>query len=248
MKYSVIIPVHNEQDSVQDVYTAIKAVMAGLDGPYEILFVDDGSLDETLPRLQEMQSRHKDLGIVSLARRNGEAQALQAGFDCACGEIYITLDGDGQDDPREIPKLLDKMAQGYDVIHGWRRQRKDNLLKKISSCLANSSRRLVTGESLHDFGCSLRVFRGRDARGICLYRGFHRFFSLIMKKKGCRIGETEVLHHWRKTGASKYGTWKRLKEGTADLFLLMFGDFEKLMSRPSTYTIKAVYRQKESYA
>lgn len=238
MRYSVIIPVYDEQDSVERVYTSVKNVMLELGNSYEIVFIDDSSRDRTLQKLKELATASNDICVISLADHVGQSGALQAGFDMAHGEIYITLDGDGQDEPQEIPKLLDKMAEGYDVVCGWRRFRQDNFIKKSASTLANLTRRALTRERIHDVGCALRVFRKKDIQSIRLSRGFHRFFSFIMEKKGYSVAEIEVIHHRRKKGVSKYGVWNRLGQGVVDLFLMISIDPSELMAWERQYKIK----------
>ncbi|MBF0512288.1 MAG: glycosyltransferase family 2 protein [Candidatus Omnitrophica bacterium] len=238
MKYSVIIPVYNEEDSVGKVYQALQDVMRALQAPYEIVFIDDGSKDQTLLRLQKLSEKKTDIKVISLRDHVGKSESLQAGFDNASGEIYICMDGDGQDDARDIPKLLNKMAQGYDVVYGWRLKRQDGRIKRFSSWLAGGIRRIFTKEQIHDVGCALRVFRKKDIQGICLSRGLHRFFSYIMEKKGYKIAEVEVNHYSRQTGISKYGIVNRLFEGMADLFLVRFTDIDKLMAHHPKYQIR----------
>ena len=239
MDYSVIIPVYDEEDAIIEVYHSVRNVMAGLGDSYEILFVNDGSTDRSLQRLLDLNA--EDVVIVSL-EHVGQAHALQAGFDHAAGDIYITLDGDGQDDPAEIPRLLEKLSQGYDVVCGWRQERRDPLAKKISSRLAYLVRRLLTHDNIHDVGCKLRVFRRKDMQGISLSGGLHRFFTLIMHRRGCRVTEVRVVHHPRRTGVSKYGFWNRLPEGGIDLFRVMFIGIDRLMAYPRQYKVRSVHR------
>ncbi len=245
MKYSVIIPVFNEQDAVQGVYVAVKNIMLKLAESYEVLFIDDGSTDQTLTRLKRLAAGQGDIGVISLERHAGKAQALQAGFDVAVGDIYITMDGDGQDEPAEIPKLLEKMGQGYDVVCGWRHRRQDHFIRRASSWLAGRVRGALLPEGIHDVGCALRVFRKKDIEGLCLSRGFHRFFTFMIKKKGFKVGEVQVIHHSRKTGISKYGILNRLPQGLADLLLMMCVDLDKLMAGPCHYKIKGIYKSGE---
>jgi len=240
MKYSVIIPVYNEENSVVPVYRAVSEVMRKLGGAHEIIFIDDGSTDSGVRRLKAAQA--ENLVIIELAEHAGKAGALQAGFDHAAGEIYITLDGDGQNDPRDIPGLLDKLAEGYDLVYGWRFPRRDPALKRIASEAAYIIRRLTTRTRIHDVGCALRAFRKKNIENICLWGGLHRFFDAIMAKRGCRVGEVKVSHHPRESGASKYGIWDRLKEGTADLFRLYFTGVDRLMKHPRPYKIKHLSR------
>jgi glycosyltransferase involved in cell wall biosynthesis len=217
--------------------------MKKLNGTYEVVFVDDGSKEDSLQKLESLHRIFEDIVVVSLAEHTSKTETLQAGFDIALGEIYITMDADGQDDPTDIPKLLDKLSQGYDVVYGWRYQRQDNVRKKAASFFANIVRRVLTRDNIHDVGCALRVFRKKDIREIRLSGGLHRFFSFIMRKKGYRVAEVKVISHRRTKGASKYGLWGRLKEGTIDLFRIMFLDTDKLLSCEQIYKIKTMLRK-----
>ena len=243
MKYSVIIPIYNEEDSLLPLYNSLKEVMNKLNGQYEILFVDDGSTDSSLERLKRVYVNSKNLAIVILKERAGKAEALQAGFDNAEGEIYITLDGDGQDDPGEIPSLLNKMDEGFDVVYGWRSRRQDPFIKKIASKTANLIRKLITKEKIHDVGCAMRVFRKKDVKQVCLSKGLHRFFSAIMVKFGYKVGEIKVVHYPRKTGITKYGIWGRLVEGIIDSIRFCFLDLHTLMRHERKYRIKEILRK-----
>ncbi len=245
MKYSVIIPIYNEEDSVLPLYNSLKEVMGKLKESYEVIFVDDGSKDTSAERLKGICADSEELVIVVLKERVGQSEALQAGFDNAAGEIYVTLDGDGQDDPRWIPVLLNKMKEGYDVVCGWRHRMQAPFLKKGASKIANTVRRVIAGEKIHDVGCTLRVFRKKDIEGVCLSRGLHRFFSTIMVKRGLRVGEVKVAHHARKAGVTKYGIWDRLGEGIIDCFRIAFVDSAVLMDHKRRYRIKKIVRKQE---
>jgi glycosyltransferase involved in cell wall biosynthesis len=217
MKYSAVIPVHNEEGSVLPLYKRLKAVLDGLGEPYEILFVDDASMDAGLAKLENLRSAAPQLVILALKIRCGQSSALQAGFDAARGELIITLDGDLQNDPEDIPKLLEKMKEGYDVVCGWRKNRNDPFVRKISSRIANAVRQLVLGETIHDVGCSLRVFKRKVLEKVILGGEDHRFFTAFAAKYGFRVGEVEVHHTSRQYGRSKYDTWKRFRKGFSDL-------------------------------
>ena len=243
MKYSVIIPIYNEEEALLPLYYSLKEVMGKLNEKYEIVFVDDGSTDSSLERLREICSEIGALAIVILKERVGKAEAIQAGFDNAAGEIYITLDGDGQNPPAAILTLLDKMKEGYDVVFGWRRRRQDRTKKRIASKMANIIRRFTTKEKIHDVGCAMRVFRKKDVEHVCLSKGLHRFFSAIMIKLGYKVGEIEIDHCPRKTGISKYGVWDRLLEGFVDSIRFSFIDIHTLMSHERKYRIKEILRR-----
>ena len=243
MKYSVIIPIYNEEDALLPLYYSLKEVMGKLNEKYEIVFVDDGSTDSSLKRLKKIDVNLGVLSIIVLEKRAGKAEAIQAGFDNAAGDIYITLDGDGQDPPIEIPTLLSKMKEGYDVVYGWRRRRQDQFKKKIASKIANIIRRFTTKEKIHDVGCAMRVFRKKDVEQVCLSRGLHRFFSAIMIKLGYNVGEIKIAHYPRKAGVSKYGIWNRLIEEVIDSMRLSFIDIHTLMRHKRKYQIKEILRK-----
>ncbi len=242
MDYSVITTVYNEQDSIQPTYVAVRETMIRLGRPYEIVFIDDGSTDKTLENLKRLQKNSQDLVIISLLKNVGKAEAMQAGFDHARGDVFITIDGDGQEEPSDIPRLLEKMSEGYDVVYGWRSKRQDSFRKKFVSRAAGVIRNILTGNKIHDVGCPLRVFRKKDLKGVRLSKGLHRFFSMIMEKKGFKVTEVKVTNYPRTRGVSKYGVWDRLVEGTADLFRISFMDIDKLMAGERAYQVKEIYR------
>lgn len=244
MKYSLIIPIYNEEGSISSLYSGLRQAMSGIGRPYEIVFVDDGSTDSSLKRLKEIFMVCDDLVIIVLERHAGKAEALQAGFDNAQEEIIITLDGDGQNDPRDIPALLNKMDEGYDVVYGWRYRRQDPFPKKAAAKIAALVRRVIIGrEPVSDVGCALRVFRKEDIAGVRLSGGLHRFFSVIMARQGYRVGQIKVSHYPRKAGVSKYGTFDRLVKGIADCFRISLMDTAALMAHKSRYSIREVLRK-----
>jgi glycosyltransferase involved in cell wall biosynthesis len=245
VRYSAVIPVYNEEQSIVLLHTSLVGVLAALQESYEVIFVDDGSSDRTLEVLKTLSPAKPKgrLQIISFAKRFGKSAALQAGFDAASGEIIITLDGDLQDDPAEIPRLLKKLDEGHDLVSGWRYRRQDPLDKKIASRVANRVRKLVTGEVIHDVGCSLRVFRRQVLNTIYLSKGWHRFFTAIVLKKGFRITELKVVHHRRSYGSSKYGIWDRLRESVFDLMEFRKHDWSLPMPRIQEYETKeTIYR------
>ena len=215
MSYSIIVPIFNEARSLAPLCTGIGNALANLGRTHEIILVDDGSSDDTLDRFNSLHWTDGRLALIRI-RHKGKSYALQAGFDAAQGEIFITLDGDLQDDPKNIPKLIDKLDKGFDVVYGWRRRRRESFSKRAASWAANRLRRVLVGESIHDVGCGLRAFRKQVARKIRLTGGLHRFFSALAVQRGFRVGEVEVDHHPRRFGVSKYGTLDRLAEGATD--------------------------------
>ena len=242
MRYSIIIPTYNEEGTVVLLYHSIREVMSKLNESYEIIFVDDGSTDSSLQKLKGIQVTSHGLVIIVLRKRVGKSEALQAGFDYAVGEIYVTLDADGQNDPCDIPSLLNKMEEGYDVVYGYRYRMHSSFRKKLASKIANIVNRLITKINIHDIGCALRVFRKKDIEHVCLSRGLHRFFSTIMIRLGYRVGEIKVNHYPRISGVSQYGILNRLKEVLIDCFRLIFIDIDILMKHKRQYQIQEIIR------
>ena len=242
VKFSVIIPVYNEERSISKLCYSLSKVMNGLGEKYEVLIIDDGSTDTTVTQARRLQEKNSDISIIILEKRYGKSEALQAGFDNASGDIIITLDGDGQDDPRGIPNLLKKMEEGPDVVVGWRYNRRDSKIKKFSSKIANIFRRINLKDTIHDVGCPLRVFKRSCIKDVCLSRGLHRFFSTIMKKFGYRVEEIKVNHFPRQGGRSKYGIFNRLSEGVFDCCRIAFLDIHKVMRHKRQYQVKEIIR------
>lgn len=211
LKFSVIIPVYNEERTAIPVYFSVNEVMEKIGGTYEIIFVNDGSTDNSLSVLKSINLKPANLVIIDLNKHSGQSAAMQGGFDFARGETIITLDGDFQNDPKDIPKLLDAMIKSkYDAVCGWRWQRKDRFSKVFISRAASIFIRFVIHENIHDFGCTMRVFKREVLRNICLSRGMHRLFVPILAKLKYSIGEVKVRHHPRRFGRSKYNIHNRL--------------------------------------
>ena len=211
-KTSVVIPVHNEQDTVQELAARIGEV---LKSDYELIFIDDGSTDETWPRLLSIH-RENEVRLLRLRTRFGKTAALMAGFAEIRGETVFTLDGDLQDDPSEIPRFLAKLEEGYDLVTGWKKRRRDPLTKVVSSRLFNFAVRRMTGLVVRDINCGFKAFRGEAARALHIHGEMHRFIPVLMAAKGFRVGEIEVTHHPRRHGRSKYG-FERMFKGFFDL-------------------------------
>lgn len=220
IRYSVVIPMNNEEDAVQPLVQAVTQVMDSLGAIYELIIVNDGSVDGTLARLNRLMPSAPRLTVVSFPTRQGKGRALQAGLDRARGEILVTLDGDLQNDPNDIPALLQKLEEGYDVVCGWRSPRRDPWMKRASSGVANVIRRMLRRDEVHDVGCALRVFRRTVLPRVNLSDGRHRWFTWLAARAGCRIGEVKVRHHPRRFGRSHYGTWDRLIESCATFWRL----------------------------
>lgn len=209
---SVVVPVYNEEDNVADSYVEISQVLRSMKRPYEILFVDDGSRDETLRRLQAVSAGDPSVRIIEFRRNFGQTAAMAAGFDHARLEIVVTLDGDLQNDPAEIPAMVAKLEEGYDLVAGWRKHRQDKLIsRKLPSMLANRLISASTNVRLHDYGCTLKVMTAEVAKGIKLYGEMHRFIPALAAEMGARIAEVPVNHRARRYGTSKYGISRTLR-------------------------------------
>jgi glycosyltransferase involved in cell wall biosynthesis len=211
MRISIVIPVFNEEENIQELYDRLKAVLESVGNEYEILFVDDGSTDNTLLLLQNIQSQDAKMIILSLRRNFGQTAAFAAGFDYSWGDIIVTMDGDLQNDPKDIPKLLALMKDN-DLVSGWRKKRKDPLLtRRLPSIIANWLISKVTGVKLHDYGCSLKAYRREVIKNLKLYGEMHRFIPAVASWYGVRVAEIETVHHPRQRGKSKYGISRTIK-------------------------------------
>ncbi len=209
---SVVIPVFNEEGSVGALADRLVEVLARMGRTFEVLFVDDGSTDGTLGILKEARERDGRVKMVSFRRNFGQTAALAAGFDFAGGEIVVTLDGDLQNDPEDIPKLIKKVEEGYDLVSGWRVKRRDPFFsRRLPSMIANRLISAITGVKLHDYGCTLKAFRHEVVKNVSLYGEMHRFIPAIASGMGVSVAEVPVNHHPRSTGTSKYGIFRTVK-------------------------------------
>jgi len=205
-KLSVIVPFYNEEDSIEPMYAAIVRAVEPLNIPFEMVFVDDGSRDSTALRGEQIARRDARVRIVKFRRNYGQTAAMAAGIEYATGETLVTMDGDLQNDPADIELFLAKMAEGHDLVVGWRHKRQDKLMsRKIPSMIANRLIGKVTGVRITDNGCSLKSFRASLIKGIPLYSEMHRFIPAMASIAGPRIAEIKVRHHARQFGKSKYG-------------------------------------------
>ena len=212
MDISVVVPLYNEEDNVQLLYEEIKGVLDTMAEQAEIVFVDDGSRDTTLAKLEVIQAGDDHVRVVSLRRNFGQTAAMTAGFDHARGGVIITMDGDLQNDPHDIPQLVGKLNEGYDVVTGWRYDRQDPFLsRKLPSQLANRLISRVTGVVLHDYGCTLKAFRREVIDNINLYGEMHRFIPAIASGMGISFTEVKVNHRARRFGTSKYGISRTIR-------------------------------------
>jgi glycosyltransferase involved in cell wall biosynthesis len=218
---SIAVPLYDEEESVEALVRAVKDAMEGAGLDWELLLVDDGSRDGTVAVATRLAADDSRIRLIPLARNYGQSAAMQAGFDHARGEIVVSMDGDLQNDPRDIPLLLEKIDEGYDLVAGYRQQRQDRLLtRKVPSWVANRLIRIITGVSIRDNGCSLKAYRRDVLRRVRLYSDMHRFIPVLAASlAGARIAEVPVRHHARRWGRSKYGL-SRTAKVLADLLTI----------------------------
>jgi glycosyltransferase involved in cell wall biosynthesis len=223
MNLSLIIPVYNEEQNLPILYDSIQQTMRPIQGSWEVIFVDDGSKDHSFDILGSLVEKDPEHARVLSFRRNfGQTAAIAAGIDHACGETIVLLDADMQNDPADIPMLLEKLDEGYDLVSGWRKDRKDNrLTRTIPSNLANGLISWVTGVHLHDYGCTLKAYRRDALEGFHLYGEMHRFIPVFAHAVGAKITELPVNHHARKFGKANYGLERTIKI-ILDLFTVKF--------------------------
>ncbi len=223
MKLSLVIPVYNEESSLPLLYESIHKTLKPLEKSWEVVFVDDGSSDGSLTALKTLAKKDpKHVRVVAFRRNFGQTAAISAGIDHAQGETIVLLDADLQNDPADIPRLLAKLDEGYDLVSGWRKDRKDNrLTRTVPSNIANGLISAVTGVHLHDFGCTLKAYRREVLGGFRLYGEMHRFIPVFAHSVGARIAEIPVSHHPRKFGKANYGLDRTVKV-ILDLFTVKF--------------------------
>lgn len=219
VKLSVIVPLYEEEDSLELLYAKIKDALEKLDTTYEIIFIDDGSTDCTWSIIEALKKNDPQLTGVKFRRNFGQTNAMVAGFNHALGEIIITMDGDLQNDPADIPLLLEKIDQGYDIVSGWRKDRKDHFARVLPSMVANKIISWTTGVNLHDYGCSLKAYRAECIKPINAYGEMHRFFPALASMTGAKISEVPVNHRAREFGVSKYG-FERIFSVFSDIFAM----------------------------
>ncbi len=227
---SVVVPIYNEVESVPQLLEAIASSLSASEFSYEIICVDDGSIDGSAQLLQQQARIRSDLRAVILRRNYGQTAAMAAGFNYARGRVIVTMDGDLQNDPADIPMLIAKLEEGYDMVSGWRKNRQDaKLTRLLPSKIANWLIGRVTGVELHDYGCSLKAYRSELAADMNLYGELHRFLPALAFIEGARITEMPVLHHARRYGRSKYGLGRTFRV-LMDLFTIYF--MKKFLTRP----------------
>lgn len=212
MDISVIVPLLNEEENIEVLYRELIDQLRELGQEFEIIFVDDGSTDRTFEILSKIQKDDSRVKVISFRKNFGQTAALSAGFDHARGDIIVTLDADLQNDPQDIPKLLEKLNEGYDLVNGWRFDRKDPFLtRRLPSIIANKIISLITRVTLHDYGCTLKAFRKEVTKNIRLYGEMHRFIPAIASGMGISICEVKVNHRARKYGKSNYGISRTIR-------------------------------------
>ena len=218
---SVVVPVHDEERNVALLLDELEAALQPLERPWEAIFVDDGSTDGTYAALTRLHARHERVSVVRLRRNFGKAAALAAGFAQARGEVIVTIDGDLQDDPAEIPRLLLKLEEGFDLVSGWKAARRDPLRRRLASRIFNRIAGWLSGVRLHDVNCGLKAYRADVVRGLRLYGELHRFIPVLAHQRGYRVAELPVNHRPRAHGRSRYGLERYLR-GFLDLLTVSF--------------------------
>jgi glycosyltransferase involved in cell wall biosynthesis len=218
---SVVVPVHDEEQSVALLYEELEAALQPSDEPWEAIFVDDGSQDGTFSALTRLHARTSNASVVRLRRNFGKSAALAAGFAQAQGETIVTIDGDLQDDPAEIPHLLAKLEEGFDLVSGWKARRRDPWRRRLVSKIFNAVTSRVSGLRLHDMNCGLKAYRAEVVRGLPLYGELHRFIPVLAHYRGYRVAELPVNHRPRPHGRSRYGL-ERYVRGFLDLLTVTF--------------------------
>ncbi len=225
MEISVVVPLYNEEGNAKELHRRIKEACEKIGKKYEIIFIDDGSTDGTVKDCEGLAP----LKLIRFRKNYGQTAAFDAGIKSAVGEVIITMDGDLQNDPSDIGKLLEKMKEGFDVVSGWRAKRKDPFMKKLSSRLANFARQILIEDNIHDSGCSLKAYKRECFNEVDLFGEMHRFMPAILQFDGYKVGEVKVNHFPRTIGVTKYN-WKRGMKGMVDMVSIWF--WRKYSSRP----------------
>lgn len=231
---SLVVPIYNEEDNLRALVSEITSEMESTNRLWELILVDDGSTDESLPLIRELAEDSPRLRYVALAENCGQSAAFAAGFADARGEIIITLDADLQNDPSDIPTMLDVYGKnGVTMVVGWRAKRMDSPAKRLASKLGNAARNWISCENIKDTGCSLKVMRADMLRKIPAFNGMHRFFPTLMRLEGAVVAEVKVNHRPRRAGVSKYGIWDRARKTVFDLLAVRW-----LQSRHIRFAVK----------
>lgn len=232
-KFSVVLPVFNEQDNLETLFAELKKGCDTTGRPWEAVFVDDCSTDASLSIIRKLAQEHDEVRYVAFAENRGQSAAFCAGFDAVQSEIVVTMDSDLQNDPADIPNLLAIFGDECEMVIGWRAKRKDTFIKRISSKIANAIRDFIVDDGVHDTGCSLKVMRTDLLLRLPRFKNMHRYFPILMKLQGARIREVKVNHRERGAGVSKYGTLDRALAGIYDLIGVGW-----LIRRHIDYTVK----------
>jgi len=231
-KISFVVPIYNEEDNIETLLQEIRAVAPDLCSAYEILLVDDGSTDNSLPLIRELAAESADLHYLSLAENRGQSAALYAGFQAAGGDVIVTMDADLQNDPADLRNMI-SYFNDYQMVNGWRFARQDTWSKKIASKIGNGFRNWLTRETIHDTGCSLKIMDAAMLKRIQMYKGLHRFLPTLMRLQGAKVVEVRVHHRPRLHGVSKYTNLRRGIEGFYDVIAVRW-----MQSRFQTVTLK----------
>jgi glycosyltransferase involved in cell wall biosynthesis len=229
MDVSIVIPLLNEEASLRELHRAIRAAMDPLGLEWEVVFVDDGSTDSSMDILRGLHAENGNVTVLSFGRNLGKSAALAVGFREASGRAVITMDADLQDDPSEIPRMLAALEEGYDLVSGWKKERKDPLSKRLPSRVFNGVARAVTGLTLHDMNCGLKAYRAEVVKTIRIYGELHRYTPVLAHWAGFRVTEIPVRHHARRFGRTKYGV-ERFTRGFFDLITVLF--LRRYVTRP----------------
>ena len=212
MDISIVVPIYNEEENIPALHDAVTVALAASGLDYELILVDDGSSDGSFPLLQAVAAQDRRVKVIRFRRNFGQTAAMAAGFDAAEGRVVVPMDGDLQNDPADIPRLLARIDEGYDVVSGWRKDRRDTFInRKLPSMIANGLISLMTGVHLHDYGCTLKAYRREVLDGINLYGEMHRFVPALASQIGARVAELPVNHRPRLHGTSKYGISRTLR-------------------------------------
>ncbi len=222
MKYSIVIPLYNEEESIPELYERIKAVMDQVaPKDYEIIFINDGSTDNSLEIIKKIQKTDPSIQVISFRKNMGKAAGLSVGFDHVKGKYVITMDADLQDEPTEIPKMIKKLSEGYDLVSGWKEDRQDPIDKTLPSKVFNFLVSKLSGVNFHDFNCGFKLYKRQVLKEIEIYGQLYRFIPVLAYERGFKVTEMKVKHNKRKYGKSKYN-WKRIFAGIMDLMTVMF--------------------------
>ena len=209
---SVVIPIYNEKQSIDLLYESLNSVLSELRKSYEVILIDDGSIDGTYEKLLKIHQKNASFKIIRFRRNFGQTPAMRAGFNYSHGDIIITIDADLQNDPKDIPKILEKMNEGYDIVSGWRKNREDKMIsRRIPSAVANKIISILFGVRLHDYGCTLKAYKKEVVKNIELYGEMHRYIPALASGMGVRVAEIPVSHHSRKFGRAKYGISRTIR-------------------------------------